>query len=226
MSTTLSPEPDVFSAVSHAARRQMLDLIAQTQGCSVGALAGHFAMSRPAVSQHLRILLDAGLVTEQRQGRERHYRLAPERLSLVRDWMAPFKPTDAQTPAQAPLFSSPKRKQSLTHIKSRSHYDPVAVFEAISHHGRRQMLDLLAAGDCSVNTLAAHFAMSRPAVSQHLRVLRTAGLVTEQRHGRERRYHLEPESLSPVQDWIAYYEQFWDQHLLRLQQYLAQRNAP
>jgi len=67
-------EPDVFAAISHPARRRMLDLLIETAR-SVNALAEHFQMSRPAVSQHLRVLLDAGLVTEQRHGRER--RLSP-----------------------------------------------------------------------------------------------------------------------------------------------------
>ena len=98
------------------------------------------------------------------------------------------------------------------------------VFGAISHSARRQMLDLLAEADHSVNTIAGHFEMSRPAVSQHLRVLLDSGLVTEQRHGRERRYHFVPERLGPVRDWIAEYEQFWDDHLQRLQNQLSQRN--
>src|SRR5579871_457698 len=72
------------------------------------------------------------------------------------------------------------------------------VFGAISHPARRRMLDLLLEADSSVNTLAGHFEMSRPAVSQHLRILLDAGLVTEERHGRERRYHLIPERLGPV----------------------------
>jgi len=63
-------EPDVFAAISHPARSRMLDLLIETAR-SVNALAGHFQMSRPAVSQHLRVLLDAGLMTEQRHGRER-----------------------------------------------------------------------------------------------------------------------------------------------------------
>ncbi len=91
------------------------------------------------------------------------------------------------------------------------------VFGAISHPARRRMLDLLAEGDRPVNAIAGHFEMSRPAVSQHLRVLLDTGLVTEQRHGRERRYRLAPERLSPVRDWIAHYERFWDDHLQRLQ---------
>ncbi len=95
------------------------------------------------------------------------------------------------------------------------------VFGAISHPARRQMLDLLAKADRSVNVIAGHFKMSRPAVSQHLRVLLDAGLVTEERHGRERHYHLIPEQLNPVRDWIAQYERFWDDHLQRLQKQLS-----
>ncbi len=94
------------------------------------------------------------------------------------------------------------------------------VFSAISHPARRRMLDLLADGDRPVNAIAENFAMSRPAVSQHLRILLDAGLVTEQRHGRERRYRLAPERLEPVRDWLAHYERFWDKHLQRLQQHL------
>lgn len=95
------------------------------------------------------------------------------------------------------------------------------VFGAISHPARRRMLDLLAECDRSVNAIAGHFEMSRPAVSQHLRVLLDAGLVTEQRHGRERRYRLAPERLGPVRDWIAHYERFWDDHLRRLQEHMT-----
>jgi len=94
------------------------------------------------------------------------------------------------------------------------------VFAAISHPARRKMLDLLATGDRPVNAIAANFEMSRPAVSQHLRVLLDAGLLAEQRHGRERRYRLVPEQLAPVRDWMAHYERFWDDNLQRLQQHL------
>jgi DNA-binding transcriptional ArsR family regulator len=98
------------------------------------------------------------------------------------------------------------------------------VFGAISHPARRRMLDLLVEADRSVNTIAEHFEMSRPAVSQHLRILLDAGLVTEQRHGRERRYHFVPARLGPVRDWIAHYEQFWDDRLQRLQKQLAKKS--
>ena len=95
------------------------------------------------------------------------------------------------------------------------------VFAAISHRARRQILELLTNTRRSVSDIAAHFEMSRPAVSQHLRILLDAGLLTEQRHGRERRYQFVPERLEPVRDWMKQYEQFWDDRLLRLQQQLS-----
>lgn len=95
------------------------------------------------------------------------------------------------------------------------------VFAAISHRSRRQMLDLLTESRRSVSDIAKHFEMSRPAVSQHLRVLLDAGLLTEQRHGRERHYHFVPERLGPVRDWIAHYERFWDDRLQRLEKQLS-----
>jgi len=88
------------------------------------------------------------------------------------------------------------------------------VLAAISHPARRRMPDHLINTACSVNGRAGHLQMSRPAVSQHLRVRLDAGLVTEQRHGRERRYRLAPAQLRPARDWMAYDERFWDEHLV------------
>ena len=118
------------------------------------------------------------------------------------------------------------RKQSLTYngrMVVTPNHEP-DVFAAISHPARRRMLDLLTETQRSVSDIAGHFKMSRPAVSQHLRVLLDAGLVTEERHGRERRYRLIPEQLGPVRDWIARYERFWDDRLKRLQKLLAKRS--
>jgi DNA-binding transcriptional ArsR family regulator len=98
------------------------------------------------------------------------------------------------------------------------------VFGAISHPARRRMLDLLVDADRPVNAIAGHFKMSRPAVSQHLRILLDAGLVTERRHGRERRYHFVPQRLGPVRDWVAQYERFWDDRLQRLQKLLSRKS--
>ena len=68
--------------------------------------------------------------------------------------------------------------------------------------------------------LAAHFDQSRPAVSRHLRVLREARLVTEQRDGRERRYRLEPAALQQVAAWVEGYRAFWQMNLGSLKRYL------
>ena len=84
------------------------------------------------------------------------------------------------------------------------------------------MLDLLRdAHERPVADLASHFDMSRPAVSQHLRVLLDAGLVAERRNGRERLYRLVPKRLAPVRDWLALYDRFWDDRLGKLAALLA-----
>jgi len=83
------------------------------------------------------------------------------------------------------------------------------------------VFEQLRTGPKAVGELAAGLPVSRPAVSQHLRVLLDAALVTEQRHGRERRYRLVPERLGPVREWLSHYEQFWDDRLQQLQKTLA-----
>jgi DNA-binding transcriptional ArsR family regulator len=100
------------------------------------------------------------------------------------------------------------------------------IFNAISSPARRRILDLLVEGDQPVNRIAGHFEMSRPAISQHLRILLIAGLVSELRKGRERHYRLVPEKLTPVRDWIGHYEKFWDDNFKRLQARLMKGNRP
>ena len=94
---------------------------------------------------------------------------------------------------------------------------------ALSDPTRRAVFQQLAVRPSSVGELAHGLPVSRPAVSQHLGILLDAGLVTEQRHGRERRYHLVPERLGPVRKWLAHYERFWDDRLQRLQKRLAKK---
>ena len=96
------------------------------------------------------------------------------------------------------------------------------VFDAIASPVRRALLDVLADGARSVHDLAAPFDMSRPAVSQHLRVLRDAGLVTEERVGRERHYRLDASPLRAVTDWAAHYERFWQRHARQLHDLLEE----
>jgi DNA-binding transcriptional ArsR family regulator len=99
------------------------------------------------------------------------------------------------------------------------------VFEAIAHPVRRRLLDQLSRGEQPVNALAAPYAMSRPAISQHLLVLRQAGLVTERRAGRARVYRLEPEGLREVRDWVVAYEHFWQEKLQALRAYLEEQHG-
>ena len=89
---------------------------------------------------------------------------------------------------------------------------------------RRGLLDLLAAGEAPVGELAAEFDVSLPAISQHLKVLREVGLVSEQRVGRERRYRIEPEPLKEVVSWIAHFEKFWNQKLDALGRHLREKS--
>jgi DNA-binding transcriptional ArsR family regulator len=91
------------------------------------------------------------------------------------------------------------------------------VFAAIASPVRRELLDTLRAGPRSVGDLAAAFPISRPAVSQHLRVLLAAGLVREDRSGRENRYRLDAAPLRRVTDWVGHYEAFWSDRLGALQ---------
>ncbi len=94
------------------------------------------------------------------------------------------------------------------------------VFRAIADPTRRAILDRLRAGGAPVNVLAADFAQSRPAISKHLRVLRQARLVREQRAGRERVYALDPQPLREVAGWIESYRAFWLTNLDNLKRYL------
>jgi DNA-binding transcriptional ArsR family regulator len=90
------------------------------------------------------------------------------------------------------------------------------VFRAVSDPTRRQMLELLSVRDRTVTELAEPFDMTQPAVSQHLRVLREAGLVDVRREGRHRVYHLDPAPLQEVFDWVQYFEGFWRKGLEEL----------
>jgi DNA-binding transcriptional ArsR family regulator len=89
----------------------------------------------------------------------------------------------------------------------------VPVFEALADPTRRRLLELLAAGERSAGELAGEFAISRPGVSRHLRVLRDAGLVRERGDGRRRLYSVDPAPLAEVDAWLERWRGFWDQRL-------------
>jgi DNA-binding transcriptional ArsR family regulator len=94
------------------------------------------------------------------------------------------------------------------------------VFDAIASPVRRALLDRLQHGPRPVHDLAASFSMTRPAISQHLKVLSQAGLVAEERVGRERHYRLDARPLQAVVDWAGHYERFWQHHARLLSELL------
>ncbi len=107
-----------------------------------------------------------------------------------------------------------------------------SVFHAIADPTRRAVLDALRDGDLAVSGLLARIKSSQSALSQHLAVLRRAGLVKPRRVGRHRFYRVEPAPLREVVDWIAEYDKFWTDKLDHLGEYLdrvhgaAGRRAP
>jgi len=76
----------VFAALADPTRRQVFEKVAERPQ-SVGALAGQLPVSRPAVSQHLKVLKDAGLVTDEARGTSRIYRIDPKGLGPLRRWL-------------------------------------------------------------------------------------------------------------------------------------------
>jgi DNA-binding transcriptional ArsR family regulator len=85
-----------------------------------------------------------------------------------------------------------------------------AALKAIAAPRRRQILTLVRDGELSAGEIAAHFDVTRPAVSQHLNVLKEAGLVSERRNGTRRLYRARPEGLTGLKDFL---EEFWDVRL-------------
>jgi DNA-binding transcriptional ArsR family regulator len=104
--------------------------------------------------------------------------------------------------------------------RSNATAERIDVFRAIADPTRRQILDRLRAGPAPVNALAGEFAQSRPAISKHLRVLREAHLVTEERVGRERVYELRADALRSVVGWVEGYRAFWHTSLGNLKRKL------
>ena len=94
------------------------------------------------------------------------------------------------------------------------------VFRALADPTRRAILGHLRAGRQPVGSLARSFPVSRPAISKHLRILREAQLVVEQKQGRERYCSLNVEPLQQVDQWLDEYRRFWTVNLERLKSYV------
>jgi len=89
-------------------------------------------------------------------------------------------------------------------------------FNAVAEPRRRQILDVLAGGERSVNDLVAQLGFAQPQVSKHLRVLREVGAVAVREDGRRRLYRLNGAALKPIHDWVKAYEQLWTDRFAEL----------
>lgn len=99
------------------------------------------------------------------------------------------------------------------------------VFAALASPTRRELLRLLRdEGQQPVQQLASHFTMRRPSISEHLKILRDVGLVSEHKQGRQRYYYLEGALFREVQEWLVPYERFWKDRIANLEMLLAEEN--
>ena len=132
--------------------------------------------------------------TPSRAGKARHYRPSSER------------------PGIEPLFDSTHSKD-LTYL---SIYFLIAVmkaFAALSDPTRQRIIEMLAVRELSAGEIARRFDMTAPAVSQHLKLLRDAGLVHVRREAQRRIYALDPAGLAELDAWLARFRRFWpDRH--------------
>ena len=99
------------------------------------------------------------------------------------------------------------------------------VLKAIAEPRRQEILRLIWQHERTAGDVAAHFDISRPAVSKHLRILRKAQLVREHRRGRHRLYQINPEPLRAVDSWLNDYRVFWRGRLEDLREFVEAKSA-
>ncbi|WP_119269931.1 ArsR/SmtB family transcription factor [Taklimakanibacter deserti] len=98
------------------------------------------------------------------------------------------------------------------------------IFRALADPTRRAVFERVAAREMSVSELKGHFAVSQPAISQHLAALKVAGLVSERREGRFAYYRAEPKGMAPLLSWIERYRAFWPERVEKLKDVLKGMN--
>ena len=98
---------------------------------------------------------------------------------------------------------------------------PDRLFKALADPTRRAIYERIAQGGAqTVHALTDRSGVSQPAVSKHLGVLKSAGLVTDERSGRETRYRVEADGLAPLVDWMKHYDTFWNDRIDALENLL------
>jgi len=98
-------------------------------------------------------------------------------------------------------------------------------FGALADPTRRAIVDLLAEREHTVSEIARPFPVSRPAISKHLRVLQSAGIITRTKRGRENVCRLDGERLQEALKWVAQYRKFWERQLGQLERYLEEEET-
>ncbi len=96
------------------------------------------------------------------------------------------------------------------------------VFQAMADPVRRDIIELLARQTLSVNEVADHFEISRPAISKHLKILEECGIVEINRSGRIRYCRIQPKNLIPAFLWIDQYRSLWEEKINSLENYLKE----
>jgi DNA-binding transcriptional ArsR family regulator len=96
------------------------------------------------------------------------------------------------------------------------------VFQAIADPTRRQIIHLISRKPMNLNAIADNFDVSRPAISNHIKILHECGIIEIEQRGRERLCFVQPKNLKEVSDWIAQYQDLWSQRLETFEKYVAE----
>jgi DNA-binding transcriptional ArsR family regulator len=99
-------------------------------------------------------------------------------------------------------------------------------FQVIADPSRREILMLLSKDSLTINSLAENFNMSRPAVSKHIKILYNAGFIAIEDIGRERHCTLKQDGFNELNNWVAYFDEFWTSKLKKLEMLLNNHKLP
>jgi len=94
------------------------------------------------------------------------------------------------------------------------------VFQAIADPTRRQIINLIASQSMNLNAIADNFDVTRPAISNHIKILSECGIIVIEQIGRERYCKIQPNNLRVIADWVEPYRELWEQKLDSFEQYL------
>ena len=99
------------------------------------------------------------------------------------------------------------------------------VFQAIADPTRREIIGLLSKEAMNLNAISEHFEITRPAISNHIRILNECGIIEIEQVGRERYCRIQPKNLKEVATWINQYQTLWESRIDSFEKYLYQRKS-